>query len=237
MFYSFGALDAQPRRVRWRHTPGVTQDSGLTSGQVGLRKGIRGWTLSFSPAGHTYEVSSTEPIVFFGRKTRQRQNWLEFPVVGVSAMDAEAYAYWLSRTGKVPGARLCTEAEWEHAARGPDERSFPHGDRLEPADANFDATYDKAPDAMGLDEVGSHPASRSMYGIDDMVGNAFEWTTSSPLPGRYVLRGGSFFYDAKTSRIENRQVAVPTLRVSSVGFRICAPAPTEESTHAHAGHP
>jgi len=58
-----------------------------------------------------------------------------------------------------------------------------------------------------------------------MVGNAFEWTTSSLAPGQYVLRGGSYFYDEKTNRIPNRQVSVPTLRDASVGLRICVSWP------------
>ena len=50
---------------------------------------------------------------------------------------------WLDRTGRVPGARVCEEREWERAARGADDRMYPHGDNLEPDDANFDETYGK----------------------------------------------------------------------------------------------
>ena len=111
------------------------------------------------------------------------------------------------------------------AARGADARLFPHGDQLGPTDANFDQTYDKQPEAMGPDEVGSHAASDSPFGVADLVGNAFEWTTSSYSAGQFVLRGGSFFYDVKTNRLCNRSEAVRTLRAASVGVRICADAP------------
>jgi len=97
---------------------------------------------------------------------------------------------------------------------------------------------------MGPDEVGSHPASDSPFGVSDLVGNAFEWTTSALDEGRYVLRGGSYFYDVKTNRIPNRSEAVRSLRVASVGLRICADPPTlgEASAEGHRdglldGHP
>jgi formylglycine-generating enzyme required for sulfatase activity len=143
-------------------------------------------------------------------------------VIGIDAEDAEAYAAWVATTRRVPGARLCRETEWERAARGADGREFPHGALLAPDDANFDETYDKRPDAMGPDEVGSHPASRSPFGVDDMAGNAVEWTTSSLVPGDYVVRGGSYFHDQKTSRTVNRTVVVPTLRDATLGVRLCA---------------
>ena len=77
------------------------------------------------------------------RAERSEQDWLLLPVAGISFHDARAYAEWLSRTGRVPGARPCTEFEWERTARGDDDREFPSGDVLRPADANFDATYGK----------------------------------------------------------------------------------------------
>jgi formylglycine-generating enzyme required for sulfatase activity len=75
---------------------------------------------------------------------------------------------------------------------------------------------------MGPDEVGSHPASRSPFGVEDMTGNAFEWTTSAFAAGQFVARGGSYFYDLKTNEIPNRQVSVATLRDATLGLRLCA---------------
>jgi formylglycine-generating enzyme required for sulfatase activity len=163
-----------------------------------------------------------EPLRYPGRDRRTAADWRKLPVTGISAEDAEAYAAWLSSTGRVPGARLCSEAEWERAARGADGREYPHGRRLAPDDVNIDETYGKKPDAMGLDEVGSHPASRSPFGLDDMSGNAYEWTTSSFVAGDYVVRGGSYFHDQKTAQTVNRTVTVPTLRDATLGMRLCA---------------
>src|SRR5262249_15127434 len=138
---------------------------------------------------------------------------------------AVAYVQWLSSSGRVPGARLCTEYEWERAARGADDRDYPHGDVLDPEDANFTDTYDKDPLAAGPDEVGSHPATRSVFGVDDMGGNAFEWVTSSVTLDKSAARGGAYTYDAITGLIPNRQTPQPQYRDGTLGLRVCADYP------------
>jgi formylglycine-generating enzyme required for sulfatase activity len=118
----------------------------------------------------------------------------DYPVVGVSWDDAEAYCQWV-------GKRLPTEAEWEKACRGTDARIYPWGDVWDPHRANVNVSYrvsDPAnstasdasiwgltwqllrtaptkPDQPGLRPIGSHPESASPYGVMDMVGNASEW--------------------------------------------------------------
>ena len=167
-------------------------------------------------------------MVFAGRRARATQDWLHFPVAGISRHDADAYAAWLRSTGRVPGARLCSELEWERAARGADDREMPHGDTLDPEDANFDETYAKDAASMGPDEVGSHPASRSPFGLDDMAGNVFEWTDSTIEPGGSVARGGAYFYDQMTARSTNRTTLEPNMRDPRLGMRLCATAPSRE---------
>ena len=119
-------------------------------------------------------------------------------------------------------ARLCTEVEWERAARGADGRATPTGRPLEPDDANLDVTYDR--DFMGPDEVGAHPASVSPYGLEDTAGNAFEWTTGAH-GATYVLRGGSYYHDRKTADLANRNESAGSLRDATAGLRICADPP------------
>jgi serine/threonine protein kinase/formylglycine-generating enzyme required for sulfatase activity len=182
--------------------------------------------IAFQPTTRTYTARSNEPVVYPGRDRRASTNWLQFPVVGIDVPEAMAYLAWLDRTGRVRGARLCSEQEWERAARGSDDREYPEGDRVAPEDANFDETYGREPLGIGPDEVGSHPGSRSPFGVEDLAGNAWEWTRSTLAPDEYVARGSSYFYDANSCRATNRQVSGPSLRDVTVGLRVCADAVT-----------
>jgi eukaryotic-like serine/threonine-protein kinase len=184
------------------------------------------WRLHFQPASREYTALLGQPFHYLERSVRAEQDWRRFPVTGVSAFDAQAYAAWLDRTGRLPGARLCTELEWERAGRGADARNYPHGFQLTPEDANFDLTYQKNINAMGPDEVGSHSTSRSPFGLEDMSGNAYEWTTSTlSKADEYVVRGGSYFQALRVSDLSNRAVMQPTWNDVSVGFRVCASFP------------
>jgi formylglycine-generating enzyme required for sulfatase activity len=121
----------------------------------------------------------------------------------------------------VRGARLCSEVEWERAGRGADGRDYPGGHSIEPDDANVDITHSWA--LMGPDEVGSHPASRSPFGLDDMAGNVFEWTLAEE--GGYILRSGSYQHDRKSAHLTNRSPMNARQRDVSLGVRMCAPPP------------
>ena len=162
------------------------------------------------------------PVTYPSRARRATQRWERFPVTGISVDDAEAYLGWLRATGRVPGARLCTAREWERAARGADARRFPHGDVLAVDDANHDATYGRAPEAFGPDEVGSHPASDSVFGVADLSGNVWEITTGYDDPSLAVLRGGSWYTNEFTLRADNRFIVERATRSPLIGFRVCA---------------
>ncbi|MBE9039184.1 SUMF1/EgtB/PvdO family nonheme iron enzyme [Oscillatoriales cyanobacterium LEGE 11467] len=96
----------------------------------------------------------------------------QHPVVLVSYEDARAYADWKGqqddRTYSLPSA-----LEWEKAARGTDGRYFPWGNQW-----YADGTNWAGSEPQGSSEVALYPTSRSLYGVEDMAGNVFEFTSS-----------------------------------------------------------
>jgi formylglycine-generating enzyme required for sulfatase activity len=198
------------------------------SGAIGSREIM---AVEQTPAGFRYrfqrgdlllEALEGQRVTYPARTRNREQDWLRFPVGGVPFAAARAYAAWLDRTGRVPGARLCDDHEWERAARGADGRLYPMGDRLEADDANFDRTYDQRPDTFGPDEVGSHPRSSSPFLVEDLVGNAAEWVRSSFSPTELVGRGGSFYHDYRTAQSTTRFTPEETYHDAIIGFRVCA---------------
>ena len=214
-------VEDAPAHEQAARLPGVKR--GGFQGTLALKRQEDGvWGIRFQPTTQAHQARAGEKLHYPGRGVRAKQDWLRLPVVGVSAGEAKLYAAWLSSSGKVPGARLCSELEWERAYRGADDREFPHGHSLGPLQANIDATYGKDPPAMGPDEVGSFPASRGPFGLDDMAGNVWEWTTSSLKHKEVVARGGSWYFGANSARATDREITEPTFKDVSVGLRICA---------------
>jgi formylglycine-generating enzyme required for sulfatase activity len=212
-------LNTLPAGDRVRLSPNL---SAVLHGSLRLQQFEEAWQLAFQPSTNRYSARENEPIVYAGRKQRARQDWLRFPIAGISQADAEQYLRWLRSTRRVPGARLCTEVEWERAARGADDRLFPHGDELLPDDANFDLTYGRMDPAFGPDVVGSHVASRSPFGVDDLAGNLFELVTSSEKKNALVIRGGAYYFTTYTCRSSNRNAVPTTFRDVTTGLRVCA---------------
>lgn len=94
------------------------------------------------------------------------------PVVLVSYEDALAYAGWRGEQDGVE-YRLPTATEWEKAARETDGRYFPWGDEWQD-----NATHWGQSVPFGTSAIARYPLSRSGYGVEDMAGNVFEFTST-----------------------------------------------------------
>ncbi len=211
------SLPPLQRSVRMR-----TGDSALFRPAPTLAYRDSQWHITLRIGDTSATFRADQPLHYPVRNRRADQNWLRFPVSGINSADVDAYLAWLDRSQRVPGARLCSEFEWERAARGADGRKYSTGDVIRPDDANFDATYEKKVAAFGPDEVGSHPASVSPFGVQDTMGNVWEWVTPSVSRGESVVRGGAFYFDRLTASASNRGTVDPELRDGTVGLRVCA---------------
>jgi gamma-glutamyl hercynylcysteine S-oxide synthase len=111
--------------------------------------------------------------------------WENKPVTWVSLEDARAYAAWA-------GKRLPHEWEWQYAAQGLDERTYPWGDDWSKESVpEFDKGRDMAPPS----DVSIHPKGNSPFGVSDLVGNVWQWTDEyrDEHTASAVLRGGSHY--------------------------------------------
>jgi formylglycine-generating enzyme required for sulfatase activity len=164
----------------------------------------------------------------------ESETYADYPVINVSWEHAWNYCNWVDGT-------LPTEAQWEYAARGPENRVYPWGD--EPPDETL-LNYDRV--VSDTTRVGSYPEGASWCGGLDMAGNVWEWTadwyrTYSPEPQvdpigpnrgiGHVLRGGSWYDDESFVRAANRYVVreayrdyvTPLAYGFGVGFRCVVP--------------
>jgi formylglycine-generating enzyme len=144
------------------------------------------------------------------------------PVVHVSFEDASAYATWAGR-------RLPTEAEWEWAARGGLVGArFAWGDEERPQgrllanswQGRFPFHNTGAEGWVGSSPVGTFPPND--YGLLDMIGNVWEWTSSSYAP-RHVAPGTAGVEPGSRANLLGEATAPDARRVLKGGSQLCSP--------------
>ena len=151
------------------------------------------------------------------------------PVRFVSLEDAEAFAKWRSERDGVT-YRLPTEQEWEYAARNGDKGDlFPWGNDWSDANAVM-GIADSEPSL-----VGSKPEGKNAWGVVDLIGNVWEWTSTEidAYPGskmqvqkgpekRIVVRGGSAHEDPAKIKVTSTFRADVSIKQKekNLGFRL-----------------
>lgn len=151
------------------------------------------------------------------------------PVVQVSWNDAQAFVDWLNKADG-GGYRLPSEAEWEYACRAGRSDAYCGSGNVSAVAWYYDNSSGR-PHPVGTKQANA-------FGLHDMSGNVWEWVadcyhdshrgapgdgsawTSSCSGVERVLRGGSWNYDASSTRAANRGNHSPGSRVDSVGLRL-----------------
>ena len=166
----------------------------------------------------------------------------DYPMTEVTWFGAKAYCEW-----RCSGCRLCSEAEWEKAARGgcefygdcaAESLIWPWGNEFPSACDGTTAAYSGCNCSGGTCEVGTHADGKSPYGLHDMGGNVWEWVedwshssySGAPVDGSAwivpsgtarVCRGAGFIYEGFTLRVSQRNVGDAFSGSTNGGVRCC----------------
>ncbi len=128
-----------------------------------------------------YQPSDTARYLRHWQSGIYKQGQDKYPVVYVSYEDMTAYAKWAKK-------RLPTEAEWQLAAQGTDNRKWPWGDEFHGTYCNN--SFDRPT------PVDAFPKGQSPFGVVDVVGNVWQMTSDMYFNGTNyftIIRGGSYY--------------------------------------------
>ncbi|WP_246564082.1 formylglycine-generating enzyme family protein [Leptothoe spongobia] len=162
---------------------------------------------------HSYQ----ELRPYFWRSYQFPAGKANHPVVLVSQKDALAYAAWKSQEDGI-AYRLPTADEWEKAARGNDGRYFAWGNDWQDKATNWQKNGPE-----GTSRTGAYPLSKSVYGVEDMAGNVFEFTSTvytQDSQERAIMKGCAWDDLPGFCRTAYRHGRPTTYRHILFGFRL-----------------
>jgi formylglycine-generating enzyme required for sulfatase activity len=176
-------------------------------------------------------------IAVMGENPASFKEDLNNPVEQVSWNDAQEFLSKLNQAIPELNARLPTEAEWEYACRAGTTTPFSFGDTITPDQVNYDGNYPYGDAKKGLYREKTVPVKSlppNAWGLYEMHGNVWEWCndwyddySSEPVTNptgategtSRVMRGGSWFSSARSTRSAFRGGNAPVHRDYYVGFR------------------
>jgi Sulfatase-modifying factor enzyme 1 len=192
------------------------------------RHGSAQWDHSAMPAGYSHEPWRERLRVPSYYEDPAYEN---HPAIAVNWWSAYAFAQFEDK-------RLPTSLEWEAAARGFDGRLFPWGDEVDLAIVNCADSWSDHPlityeawreeldrgrlgDALPS-PVDAHPGNVSPFGVREMAGNVWEWTSTVLEDlNEAVICGGSFDNPYRAVQASSRGTYRRRGASNAVGFR-CA---------------
>ena len=187
-----GAVSAGRAGIEWVSIPGQGIEMARSEVTVGQYRAC-------VDAGEC----STAGLTKYGSCNWGKSGRDDHPMNCVDWDQASAYARWV-------GGRLPTEAEWEYAAKG--------GQSYEYAGSNDAGEVAWTSENSGGTTHAVCGKKRNGYGLCDMSGNVWEWTSTASGSFR-VFRGGSWLFVAGDARVANRSINDPGNRHVILGFR------------------
>ncbi|MCK4887400.1 MAG: formylglycine-generating enzyme family protein, partial [Planctomycetes bacterium] len=167
----------------------------------------------------TYAASSDSQITWngtsFGVRSRDGDYMGNHPVVCVSWYGATAFCNYY-------GWRLPTEWEWQAVADYDGSYTYGCGTSIDYSKANYDRANPLNLSSSPYTSPVNHYPSYG-YGMNDMAGNAWEWTSSllNPAYSYRVVRGGCWSYDYDYGTVSKRYFYYPNYTLNYNGFRVC----------------
>ena len=176
-----------------------------------------------------------------GKSNWAREGKDDHPVTCVNWHEAKAFADWVGS-----GARLCSEHEWEWAARsGGRQQRFPWGDKTPTCEG---VNYQNC--KHGTMRTIARGNNMTRHGVSDLAGNVWEWTEdvfhptydgapsdeqarTKPEGPKRVIRGGGWNSKIEHLRAARRFGLEPDARWSDLGVRLCMRTERQASEKAH----